>query len=182
MEVGYVSYFGIWNHSIKCILDNGISVYQFQINISLILFFSLLGCHFLHQFLLISQNDYNLYIYFLHLQILILCSFSHFIKRESHFIKPSCIQIPSLLMQMYSTSLDNRVTTCSFFEHHQEIGVSPYRNMHAVVDFLSSLSPHQLESMYPSNLQLLPLSSVLNKMSQSINPLIYLRILLVAAK
>lgn len=82
---------------------------------------------------------------------------------------------------IYTNSQEESVTTSSFFEHH-EIDVSSNIKMHLVVDFLSSLSPHQLKLVYPSILHFMPLSIAENEIPQLIEPLMYLRILLTTVK
>ncbi|MCI49126.1 hypothetical protein A2U01_0070369, partial [Trifolium medium] len=47
---------------------------------------------------------------------------------------------------MYSASQDDNATTDSFLEH-QVIGAPPNKNTYPAIDFLSSASPHQFESV-----------------------------------
>lgn len=51
----------------------------------------------------------------------------------------------------YTQSHKKSVTTDSFSEHH-EIGVSTNIKMYLAVDFMSYLSSHRLESIYPNKL------------------------------
>lgn len=82
---------------------------------------------------------------------------------------------------MYSVLQEESASTISFFEH-REIGAFFNINMYTCVDFLSSLSPHQLESIYHSKLHYLPFSIVGNWIPQPTKPLTYRIILLIAAK
>src|SRR3954468_11097794 len=81
---------------------------------------------------------------------------------------------------IYSASQDESATTSSFFEH-QEIGVLPSIKMYPAIDFLSSLSPHQLESVKPSKSHFRPVSNAGKRIPQPRVPLMYPRILLTAA-
>lgn len=82
---------------------------------------------------------------------------------------------------MYSTSQDESETTGSFFEY-QEIGVPSNIKMYPSVDFRSSLSPHQFESIKPDKLYFMLVCATGKRILQPTESLTYLRILLTAAK
>jgi len=71
---------------------------------------------------------------------------------------------------IYSASHDESATTGSFLPRNW---APPTRKMYHAADFLSSMSPHQFESVYPRNLQLTPLSIAGNRILLSIVPVIY---------
>lgn len=81
---------------------------------------------------------------------------------------------------IYSTSQEESVSTNYFFEY-QEIGVCLNIKIYPVLDFLSSLSLHQLATIYLSKLHFPPFP-VAGFFLQPIKSLTYLRILLTATK